>query len=338
MIPHSKPTIGTEETAAVQRVMESGQLAQGREVQAFEEECGAFVGRKFAVAVSSGTAALHLVLAAFGVDSNTRVALPAYACASLATAVMLQGGVSYLCDVEADYNLAPKAIPDSIDISIVPHLFGKSAVLPASGRVIEDIAQSIGGDTGCGSIVSIGSFYATKMMTTGEGGMVFTDDEGLAEFVHDRRDYDNRDDLIQRFAYKMTDMQAAMGRIQLRKLPEWVKRRRELADRYLQGLTDLPVDLPDSDDHVFFRFVLGCDVQEALISSLQAAGIDAKRPVYQPAHAGVANGDKKNKIEGADHYPGAESAHTRGVSLPIYPLLNDDQAQKIIESVRAFYV
>jgi dTDP-4-amino-4,6-dideoxygalactose transaminase len=335
VIPHSKPTIGKEEAEAVQRVIESGQLAQGKEVRAFEDECGAFVGRKFAVAVSSGTAALHLVLAAFGVDANTRVAIPAYACASLATAVMLQGGVSYLCDVEGDYNLAPQSIPDSVGISIVPHLFGKTTLLPTSGQVIEDIAQSIGGNTGCGSVVSIGSFYATKMMTTGEGGMVFTDDEGLAEFVRDRRDYDNRDDLIQRYPYKMTDMQAAMGRVQLQNLPNWVKRRQELADIYVHGLEGLPVDVPDPDNHVFFRFVVGCDKQDELISFLQAAGIGAKRPVYQPAHFGI---DEENvKIEGSGNYPGADVAHTRGISLPIYPLLKDDQAQKIIESVLAFY-
>ena len=289
MIPHSKPTIGNEEAVAVQRVIESGQLAQGKEVEAFENECGAFVGRKFAVAVSSGTAALHLVLAAFGVDSNTRVAMPAYACASLATAVMLQGGVPYLCDVESDYNLAPQSIPESIDISIVAHLFGKTAELPKNGRVIEDIAQSIGGNTGCGSLVSVGSFYATKMMTTGEGGMVFTDDQGLADFVRDRRDYDNRDDLVQRYPHKLTDMQAALGRVQVQKLPDWVKRRQELADIYTLGLQELPLDVSNPENHVFFRFVVGCDKQEELISFLHNDGIDAKRPVYQPAHLGIDN-------------------------------------------------
>jgi len=338
MIAHSKPTIGTEEAEVVQRVIESGQLAQGKEVEAFEAECGAFVGRKFAVAVSSGTAALHLSLAALGVDSDTRVAMPAYACASLATAVMLQGGVSFLCDVDADFNLAPDDIPDSVGVSIVPHLFGKTTDLPANGRVIEDIAQSIGGGTGTGSLVSIGSFYATKMMTTGEGGMVFTDDEGLAEFVRDRRDYDNRDDLVQRYAYKMTDMQAAMGRVQLLKLSAWVKKRQELADNYLHGLKDLPVSLPNPENHVFFRFVLGCDAQQELISFLLEQGVDAKRPVYQPAHLGLQKENESSRIEGTGNYSGAVAAHERGVSIPIYPSLKDEEARQVVESIRAYFV
>jgi len=325
-IPHSRPTIGPEEMAAVQRVLESGHLAQGREVAAFEDECAAVVGRNHGVAVNSGTAALHLALIGMGVSSGDTVAIPSYACAALAQAVAWQGATSVLCDIGADYNIDPERVPDSVMGVIVPHVFGAKARLPKNPSVIEDLAHSIGGPTGNASILAIASFYATKMITTGEGGMLLTDDEGLAELGRDLRDYDNRDDFQLRRAYKMTDFQAAMGRVQLKRLPEFIALRAEIAAEYDAGLAGLPLERPRIHNSVHFRYVIATPERDALETWLTERGIGTCRPVYRPAHHTL----------GGD-CPRSERAHRENLSLPIYPSLTTAEASFVIKSILAFY-
>lgn len=326
MISHSKPCLGDEEVDAAARVIRSGSLAHGPEVEAFEAECAAFVGRKYAIAVSSGSAALHLSLIALGVGPGDRVGMPSYACAALAQAARWQRALPIVSDIGDDYNLRAK--PDLTDCHavILPHLFGKTAVLPNHPSIIEDLAQSLGGETGRATTLAITSFYATKMMATGEGGMALTDDQALAEAIRDRRDYDNRDHFSVRYAYKLTDLQAALGRVQLRRLPEFVARRRALAQQYLQAFAGLPLRTPSPANHVFFRFVVALQQRDALAAHLAARGVDAKRPVYRPLH----------------HYfggdcPNSERAHRECLSVPLYPALTDAEAAHVIESVRRFF-
>ncbi|HOZ48464.1 MAG TPA: DegT/DnrJ/EryC1/StrS family aminotransferase [Candidatus Hydrogenedentes bacterium] len=326
MIPHSRPALGEAEVAAAARVLESGMLAQGVEVEAFEAECAALVGRRYGVAVNSGTSALHLALAAVGVELGKGVAIPSYACAALATAIGLQGARPLLCDVDNRYNLDPAAVPEACRTAIVPHLFGAPARLPATPLIIEDIAQSIGGGTGREGRVTIVSFYATKLLTTGEGGMLLTDDGGIAEFARDRRDYDNRDDFVQRFPYKMTDIQAAVGRVQLRRLPEFIERRRAIAEGYTAAFRGLPVRLPESAGHVFYRYVVATSQRDAIEAHLAEAGIEAKRPVFRPAHHYL----------GGD-FPRSETAHREALSLPIYPSLLERDVGRVIESFVRFF-
>ncbi len=330
MIQHSAPFIGPEEYEACARVLRSGRLAQGPEVEAFEAECAAFVGRRYAVAVNSGTNALHLALAALGVGPGDTVHIPTYSCAALLTAVALQGARPVLCDCTPDFNMDASAVPAGA-VAIAPHLFGKRAVLPESATVIEDIAQSMGGGTGAGSCVAITSFYATKLMSTGEGGMLFTDDEGLAEFARDRRDYDNRDDFQLRYSYKMTDLQAALGRVQLKRLPGFIQTRRAIAARYTEAFMGLPLELPGPENHVFFRYVVGVEARTELESHLRGRGIEAKRPVYCPAHrlTGVDSGGMR--------FPHADHAHACALSLPAHPVLIEDDVQNVIESCLDFF-
>lgn len=325
-IPHSRPTIGPAEITAVQRVLESGAIAQGREVAAFEEECAAMVGRRHGVAVNSGTAALHLALVGMGVSSGDTIAIPSYACAALAQAVSWQGATSVLCDSGDNFNLDPDRVPDSVMGVIVPHLFGATARLPRHPSVVEDLAHAIGGPAGNASILAIASFYATKMMTTGEGGMLFTDDEGLAALARDLRDYDNRDDFQIRRAYKMTDFQAAMGRVQVKRLPEFIERRTALARHYHEGLDGLPVVRPRLVDNVHFRYVITSPQRDALESWLRERGIGACRPVYKPAHQTL----------GGD-CPVAQRVHETGLSLPIYPELTTAEASFVIKSIIEFF-
>jgi len=325
-IPHSATTLGSEESEAAARVIESGRVSQGAEVEAFEDECAAFVGRRYGVAVNSGTAALQLALHALGVEAGSRVAQPSYACAALITATHQQGAEPVLFDVSEEYNVDSELIAEDCDTAIVVHLFGATASLPAHRRVIEDIAQSFGGKTGCGGVVSITSFYATKLMTTGEGGMLFTDDDTLADEARDLRDYDNRDVYRLRHAFKMTDIQAAIGRVQLETLPEFLAQRLVIAARYHEAFDGLPLELPRQKDHVFFRYVVALDRRDALETHLQRSGIDAKRPVYRPAHHYLGG-----------EYPGADRAHLRCISLPIYPALGTSNIDRVIGSVLRFF-
>jgi len=325
-IPHSATTLGIEESDAAARVIESGNVSQGVEVEAFEDECATFVGRRYGVAVNSGTAALQLSLRVLGIGAGARVAQPSYACAALITATHQQGAESVLCDAAEDYNVDADHVPSDCDAVIAVHLFGATASLPAHSKVIEDIAQSFGGKTGCGGVVSITSFYATKLMTTGEGGMLFTDDEALANEARDLRDYDNRDDYRPRYAFKMTDIQAAIGRVQLETLPEFLVQRQSIAARYHEAFAGSPLELPRQDDHVFFRYVVALDQRDAFATHMQRSGIDAKRPVYRPAHHYL----------GAD-CPGAERAHRRCVSLPIYPGLGTGDVDRVIGAALRFF-
>ncbi len=324
-IPHSATTLGDAEVEAATRVLKSGHVSQGREVAAFEEECTAVVGRRYAVAVNSGTSALHLALGALGVDEGDPVAVPSYGCASLITAVRLQRAEASLCDIGEGLTLDPGAVPVSCRVSVQAHLFGARGPMP-EGTVIEDIAQSFGGSTGCAGQIAVASFYATKLLTTGEGGMILTDDEGVAEFVRDRRDYDNRDDFVGRYNYKLTDLQAAIGRAQLQRLPKFLERRREIALAYHEAFRALPIVVPDPTDHVFFRYVLRTDRRDALEAHLLRSGIEAKRPVYRPAH---------HYLGGV--FPNSESAHHECLSLPIYPSLIDAEARHVIDSVCRFF-
>ena len=337
MIRHSLPTLGEEEADAAARVIRSGMVAQGREVQAFEEETAAFVGRRYGVAVSSGTAALHLSLRALGCGPESVVGLPAYACASLVTAVGMNNSVSRLLDIDERFAMNIKQIPQDADTLIVPHLFGGVAELSDAENVIEDIAQSIGNGTGAGSKVAVASFYATKLLTTGEGGMVLTDDSAIAEFARDHRDYDNRDDYRQRYPYKMTDVQAAMGRVQLTKLPGFLERRRVVAERYREGLAGLPVVLPEHwDQHAYFRFVVLTDQRERLETFLNARGIEAKRPVYSPAHRYFERTCPAN-VRVAGDYPRADRAHAEALSLPIHPQMSDAEVGTVVKAVEQFF-
>lgn len=326
MIPHSRPDLGDDEIIAAVRVLESGHLAQGREVAAFEEECAAFTGRAHGVAVNSGTAALHLALIALGVGAGDAVALPSYACAALLHPILWQAGDPVLLDAGPDFNVPAGRHRVHARAVIVPHLFGAPAPLPDRAGVVEDIAQSIGGPTGRAGQAAVASFYATKLLTTGEGGMLLTDDADAAALARDLRDYDNRDDFRVRYAYKMTDLQAAVGRAQLRRLPGFIARRREIAAAYDAAFAELPLDLPAGEGHVYFRYVVRTPGRDDLAAHLLRLGVDAKRPVHRPLHHHLGG-----------EYPEAEAAHREALSLPIYPAMTPEEVRVVIDSTLRFF-
>lgn len=323
-------------------VIRSGQLAAGERVAAFERGLAARVGVRQAVAVSSGTAALHLALLALGVGPGAEVAFPTYVCSALFHAVRYVGAAPLLIDVDPEtFNLDVKDLRRRVTrrtrAVILPHLFGLPADAEAVGAaglpVIEDCAMGLGATVGGRPAggwgdLSVFSFYATKVIACGEGGMVATRDERLAARVRDLRAYDGREDAAVRFNYKLSDLHAAVGEAQLRRLDAFIARRREIALRYSQALAGASCGLPEhAPGHIFFRYVVRVkgDVEGAM-AAFERAGVAARRPVFCPIHRlpGV----------GGETFPGAEEAYRSALSLPLYPALSEAEVETVIRAAR----
>jgi perosamine synthetase len=195
--------------------------------------------------------------------------------------------------------------------------------------VIEDCAQSLGANLGgqmLGTMgaISICSFYATKLITTGEGGMLLSRNSKLLSMARDLRDYDKRDDFNVRFNYKMTDLQGALGCSQLEKLEKFLGQREALAGVYNEQLATLPCTLPPSQEgRIYYRYVLSVqkDVNR-LIQEMLNQGIEVARPVYRPLH----------RYFNLEDYPGTEMAWNSHVSLPIHPSLTSQDVHRVCQA------
>ncbi len=332
-IAHSRPLLGIEEQRAAVRVLRSGRLGGGEEVDRFERQMERFLGGGRATAVHTGSAALHVALLALGVRPGDRVLLPTYACAAVLHAVKYAGAEAILADVDpATGNLDPRDVKRRLRrgtrAMIVPHMFGKPAPVGELGRlgvpIIEDCAMALGGEVGRRGDVSIFSFYATKMMATGHGGMVVASDRALHARLRDLVEYDNRDDYKVRFNYRMSALAAAVGGAQLRRVPDFVKRRREIAEYYCRTLG---LGAPPRD-HVFYRFVVRVGPVAPFVRFMAGRGIECKRPVYRPLHLyfGRSRGE----------YRGAEELHRSFASVPLYPALRQGEVDRVVRALGEF--
>jgi dTDP-4-amino-4,6-dideoxygalactose transaminase len=196
--------------------------------------------------------------------------------------------------------------------------------------IIEDCAQAVGSvynqrPVGTFGVAAIYSFYATKVMTTGEGGMVVSNAKNIADRIRDLKTYDQKDDYKIRFNYKMTDIQAALGLAQLERLDSIIRRRRAIAEQYTRFFKTLDLNLPPDDSgHLFFRYVLGLNTDsQSWINILSGKGIGCDRPIYKPLH-------RQMKLKG---YPVTEKAWKNSLSIPIYPSLTDDEVTRVIDAV-----
>jgi dTDP-4-amino-4,6-dideoxygalactose transaminase len=342
IIPHSKPFLGTAEAAAVRRVILSGQLSQGNEVSQLEQELSRFVGQRFGIAVSSGTAALYLALRSLGVKRGDSVVIPSYVCTALLNAVIMTGASPCLSDVDPDtgamtVETAQKALRKNTKAAIVPHLFGTpvdaySIESRLGVPVIEDCAQCFGTSidnkkAGSQTRISIFSFYATKLLCAGEGGMVATSDRRIADAIIDLREYDNRDEYAPAFNFKLSDMQAALARQQLKKLPEMIRRRRTIAKLYDTAFAEQApfISLAKSEyirKSVYFRYVVQTPrTVQTMMKKMETKGVACRRPIYKPLHHYL----KKNG------FPGTEEIYKRAISIPIYPSLSREQIEYITD-------
>ncbi len=292
MIPHNQPSLDMDEQAAAARVLGSGWVAQGPEVEAFENELCRFFDLPdgHALVVSSGSAALYLALWALD-GRGKKIGMPVYSCAALRNAVGLVGGNNVFLDCAEDspnVDIAQASRSD-IDILIAPSMFGIPVPLPEvrNYKVIEDLAQSLGAKIGGAHIglrgeLGICSFYATKMITSGgQGGAVISRDRVLIDKVRDFREFDCRDDAQLRFNFQMTDLQAAVGRAQLARLPALIARRDEWFTIYRQAGLDLLDDRTPGVQPVRYRAVMRCDDPRRVIGALAAEEIRAIVPIEE---------------------------------------------------------
>jgi perosamine synthetase len=330
VIAHNKPTLGEAERAAAIRALESGWIAQGREVEALEEEACEFLGlgTGHAVALSSGTAALYLAL--WVLDARRkRVAIPVYSCAALRNAVVMAQADPVSVDVAAESpNIdSAAALARGLDMVVVAHMFGVPSRLPTGAAVpiIEDCAQALGARidgraVGLNGAIGIFSFYATKMLTTGgQGGLLVSANRPLVDAVRDYREFDCRRDRAPRFNLQMTDLQAAVGRAQLAQLPAFMARRREIFASYVAaGLPLWPRHAGGGCEPCHYRAILRVAEPKEVIKRLHAAGIRAIVPI-----------EEWELLADAAAFPRAAALARSTVSLPIYPALTPQEVDGI---------
>jgi perosamine synthetase len=234
-----------------------------------------------------------------------------------------------------DINDLKKRITKKTKAIIIPHMFGLLADMEDISSlgipIIEDCAHSIGSRykdsyTGSFGALSIFSFYATKVIATGEGGMVLSDNEQLIAIIRDLRDYDEKDDFAVRHNYKITDIQAALGIAQLKKLSLFIQKRKEIADKYDRIFNDfsLPVPLvPEDREHIFYRYVVLLENAERFMESMMKRRVACRRPVFKPLH----------RYLGLSGYATTDLIWERAVSIPIYPSLTDEEVGLITDAM-----
>lgn len=355
-IPPAKPIIGDEEREAVDRVLRSGMVAQGPEVATFEQEFSAhFVPGRPSVAVNSGTAGLHLGLLAAGVGTGDEVIVPSFTFAATGNSVALTGATPVFVDIEPEtFSLDPEAVAAAITPKtkgILPvHLYGHPArmreleVLAADRGVAlyEDAAQAHGAALDGRPVGSFGDFamfslYPTKNMTSGEGGMVTTATDELARQVKllrnqgMERQYENE---VIGFNARMTDIHAAIGRVQLTKVAAWTKTRQNNAaflDANLQGVV-VPA-VADGAVHVYHQYTIRVpEDRDGFVAALKNE-YNIGAGVYYPI--------PNHRLPSLTHFapgldlPETERAAREVASLPVHPSLSQDDLERIVTAVNA---
>jgi dTDP-4-amino-4,6-dideoxygalactose transaminase len=352
MIPAAQPLVGRAERRAVMKVMRSGMLAQGPEVAAFEREFSAVVNSAECVAVNSGTSALHLAFLAAGIGAGDEVIVPSFSFAATANAVCLAGATPVFADVDRrTFNIDPMHVATLITPrtrAIMPvHLYGQSADMTALHQLatkhdlllFEDAAQAVGASWAGTPVGSFGiaasfSFYPTKNMTSGEGGMVTTHDPHVARSVRLLRNqgmekrYANE---VVGFNTRMTDIHAAIGRVQLRKLESWTKARQQNAaflSRHLRNVI-VPHVAPEAV-HVWHQYtVIIPDLdRDAFAKQLADNGVGSGVYYPTPIH-------RLDSFRRPDDLPNTEYVAARCLSLPVHPALKQRQLDKIVSVVNA---
>jgi dTDP-4-amino-4,6-dideoxygalactose transaminase len=356
----AQPLIDDDEKRAVIDALESGQLAQGPRVEAFERDFARYVGVRHAVAVNSGTAALHLALLAHGIGPGDEVVVPAFSFAATANVVLQAGARPVFADVRdddvgIDAGQAAAAITAHVRGLIAVHLYGQPCDIEALQALcerhrialIEDAAQAVGaalrgqraGSSGTGAF----SFYATKNLTTGEGGMLTTDDDAVADRARMLRSQGERERYVTEelgWNYRMTEPAAALGRAQLAKVDARNAQRRRNAARLTAALTPaierglaLPHALP-SREHAWHQYTVrvlaGRDARDALQTRLRERGIETAvfypLPIHrQPLYRRLGYGDLE--------LPVAQRLADTVLSLPVHPALSDDDIDAVAAAV-----
>ena len=371
-LPFHKPCLGPEEFEAVSKVLESGWLTTGRVAQEFERDFAAYIGCKHALATNSCTAALQLGLDGVGISAGQEVLVPTYTFAASAAVVAHMGAHPVLCDSVADgFNLDPADLEARITprtkAILAVHIGGEPCDLSRIHRiaaqhrlhVIEDAAHALpasynGERIGCNSEVAAYSFYATKTITTGEGGMFVTNNDSYAQRAALMRLHGISGDAWKRYSregtwhydvmeagFKMNlpDLLAAVGVAQLRKADQFHRRRREIAFNYLRLLSAMDeLEMPPvAEGHSWHLFIVRLRTEllsrtrQEFIEDLKHAGVGTSVhfiPLHLHSHYHHRYGYKKGD------FPNAEDAYERAISLPIYPDMTDTDVEYVVSAIK----
>jgi perosamine synthetase len=342
----AKPDVGDEELAEIREVLESGTLTMGPKVAEFEELLAAAAGTEHAVAVSSGTAALHVGVLALGLGPGDEVLVPAYTFPATANVVALVGAKPVLVDVDPltmnmDAADAARRVTRRTKAILAVHLFGRPARLEElpSLPILEDAAGALGASHGgraCGSLGELGcfSFHPRKIVTTGEGGAVTTSDDAIAEGVRSLRHHgwSPSDEYVDMprpaFNYRLSDVLAALGIPQLRRLDELHAAYERIAVGYAERLSHLDVVLPavdEGDVHGWQAYVIQVDRRDEVLAALRAQGIQSQIGTYALQRLGA------YREQGS--FPGADAAFERALALPLHARLTDLELDRVAEAV-----
>jgi perosamine synthetase len=351
------PLIGEEEKRAVLDVLESGQLAQGPVVAEFEAEFARWIGAKHAVAVSSGTAGLHLALLAHGIGEGDEVVTTPFTFIASANAVLYSGARPVFADVEgATFCIDPALVEAAITPrtrAILPvHLYGHPAPMPELAEIalrhglllIEDACQAHGATVHGRKVGALGytavfSLYPTKNMTSGEGGLVTTDDPAIASAIRSLRQHGEGERYhhqVLGYNFRMTDVAAAIGLAQLARLDGFNQARRRNAEILTAGLMGMrrltvPAENPGYG-HVYHQYTVRIDegrdeTRRKLAGRGVATGVYYPIPIhYQPVYA--------ERGYGSLSFPTAERLASEVLSLPVHPALTDADLERIVQAMR----
>jgi perosamine synthetase len=354
IIPHNKPAIDSEEIKSAVEAMFNLELTTGKIVTEFESRFVQFSGMHSA-ATSSGTSALHLALIALGISENDEVILPAYTCVTVSLPILYLRAKPILADINDDYNISVEdlkaKITDKTKAVIIPHMFGYPADMDEIREIcdckgiylVEDCCQSIGAEykkKKIGSIgdISIFSFYATKVITSIQGGMVCSKNPEWNSTVKDLRDPDQyhsiEEDLDDRIKYRytMSDVEAAIGIVQLKKLDEFIRSRRKISLMYRSMLSDMvksPIEEPDKK-HIYSRYVVKTPFNaHKIIERMKKSNIMCTVMHIPPLH-------KRSTIKKYNsdiHFPKTDEIVNSSISLPMYVSISEEKIACVTDTL-----
>lgn len=355
-INQMEPWLDDAEQEEILRTVQSTWITEADRTLQFEQEYATYVGARFASAVNSGTIALAVALMALNLRAGDEVLVPDYTMAGTPNAVILAGGIPVFVDIDSrtltmDSDAAERAITPRSRAIMPVHLNGRPADMDSLGAlarrhglaIVEDASQALGSRLNGRHLGSFGAFgcfslATTKVITTGQGGMIVTDDEALYDHVERLKDHGRRDrsaDYHEQLGYnfKFTDLQAAIGLAQMRKLPYRVERKKEMFALYQRLLGGLPVEFIETDltqTSPWFIDIYVDDPKE-LWQALREAGIGS-RPVYPPLHSQPCY----RHLDRGGSFPHTDHIAQRGLWLPSSSFLTDADIHEICDAIRSY--
>lgn len=354
IIPIAKPMMDEEEIKAVEEVLKSGVLIQGPKVREFEEEFAEYIGVEYAMATDSGTSALHTVLASLGIRKGDEVITPTFSFISTASCILMQGAKPVFCDIKQKrFNINPeeieKVVTDRTKAVIAVHLYGQPCDMrhvmdiceDHNLALIEDACQAHGAEYEGKKVGPFGvgcfSFYPTKNMTTGEGGMITTNDDKVARTARMIRDHGQKERYLHAmlgYNYRMTDIAAAIGLAQLKRLDRFNEQRIKNATYYNRKLDNESIQKPfiaENVKHVFHQYTIRVKERDRFLKHLELNGVGYGIYYPIPIHKQLMFSEY-NKLT----LPEAEHACEEVVSIPVHPALSKEELEYVTEVVNAY--